>query len=90
MSLTGNKKWNLHLLEQMEVGVHCVQVNLQKGIGVTAHHAFVVSIVEQHKHCVSKEEEIDMLEDNRGVGGCFQKKDVNIATTLQSGEGILN
>lgn len=63
-SFTSRKLWTLHLFEQIEVGVCYVQVTLQKKLGFTTHHALVVSILNQHKHCISEEELIAMLEEN--------------------------
>ena len=74
----------------MEVGAHCVQINLQKGIGVNACHELVVSIVNQHEHIVSNEELISTLGENRGVRGWLQKKAAEMSTKLQSDEGMLH
>ena len=65
--------WTLQLFEQIEVGVYCAQVKMQKEIGFTAYHALLVSITKQYEHCVSEEEAITMLEDNRGVTGYMKK-----------------
>ena len=54
------------------------------------HWFSVVSIVKQHKHCVYKEEVIVTLDENRVVRGCVKQKDVDIATKLQLGEGMLH
>ena len=63
------------MLKYAEVGVHYVQVDLQQSLGVCAYLAIVVSIKKQHKRCISEEIVIAMLEDNRGVAGCAQKKE---------------
>ena len=54
-------------------GVHYAHVYLHQSLGICAHHVINVSIMKQHKYCVS-EEVIDMLEGNRDIAGCAQKK----------------
>ena len=73
----------------MEGGAYWAQENLKVISCVSALHAILVSIVKRHIHSRFNEELIAMMEENRGEIRRVQKKDVDEANQLQSGEDIM-
>ena len=78
----------MKFFSESSVGVCWVQVDLTEEINLTAHLVIIVAIVKEWKRCILPDDHVATIKDNRGEIGIVQKKVVEEANSLHTGEHI--
>ena len=79
----------MKLFNELSVGFNLVQVDLTAGKNLTEYHVIVVAIVKEWKRFILIDDHVVTIQDNRGEIGIVQKKDVDEANRLHTGEFFL-